>query len=286
MNYKISVVLGSKNRKNLLKATISSIRSNGFDGVIEIIVVDGGSTDGTCSWLAKQKDVFTIIQPNYKITNAAGVRILAHSWGEFMNIGFRYAHAPYIVMVSDDLILAPECLQNGYNEMERRRKEGEKVGGGAFFFREYPRHTYYRVQLLQKEYVLVNHGFFLKEALEGINYLDEINYNFYAGDGDVCMRLNEAGWKTIPLNGCFAEHLCHKPVFNKAKNYLQSHLDDMAFFYKKYPFTIEKTCIKKYEKVKVKTRPFILYGFKNVFYGYLLRYYDKYSKNKNGEKTV
>ena len=53
--YQISVVMGSKNRKNLLKATINSIRTNGFNGNIEIIVVDGGSTDGTCDWLAKQQ---------------------------------------------------------------------------------------------------------------------------------------------------------------------------------------------------------------------------------------
>ena len=39
MNYDISVVLGSKNRKGLIKATIESIRNNGFNGAIEIIVV-------------------------------------------------------------------------------------------------------------------------------------------------------------------------------------------------------------------------------------------------------
>ena len=45
--------MGSKNRKNLLKATINSIRTNGFNGNIEIIVVDGGSTDGTCVLVSK-----------------------------------------------------------------------------------------------------------------------------------------------------------------------------------------------------------------------------------------
>jgi glycosyltransferase involved in cell wall biosynthesis len=277
-NYEISVVLGSKNRKNLIKATINSIRTNGFNGAIEIIVVDGGSTDGTCNWLAKQKDIFTIIQPNYKVTNKNGVHVLAHSWGEFMNIGFKYAHAPYIVMVSDDLILAPGCLQKGYDEMEQHHKNGEQIGAGAFYFREYPRHKYYRVGLLPKGYIALNHGFYVKEALEAVNYLDGENYNFYAADGDVIMRMNEVGWKSIPLNNCFAEHLCHKPIFNKKKRYPPSHICDINTFEKKYPFSIQDDCIKQEANLKINIFPFIRYGFSNVFYGYLLRLYNKYMK--------
>lgn len=171
MDYDISVVLGSKNRKNLLKATINSIRKNGFHGNLEIIVIDGGSTDGTCSWLAKQKDIFTMIQPNYKMTDSEGIRVLAHSWGEFMNIAFKYASAPYIVMVSDDLILHEGCLQNGYDELERRRINGEKIGAGAFYFREFPRHDFYRVGVLPKNYVTLNHGFYFRFSTVWHNHL-------------------------------------------------------------------------------------------------------------------
>ena len=125
--YDISVVMGSKNRKNLIKATIESIRNNGFNGTVEIIVIDGGSIDGTCDWLAKQKNVFTIIQPNYSIIDDNGVKKKAHSWGEFMNIGFKYAHSDFICMVSDDLILAKGCLQNGLNEIKSHIAKGEKI---------------------------------------------------------------------------------------------------------------------------------------------------------------
>jgi glycosyltransferase involved in cell wall biosynthesis len=276
----LSVVLGSKNRKGLLKATIDSIRTNGFNGTLEIIVIDGGSTDGSCDWLAKQRDIFTIIQPNYRVLNDEGISVLAHSWGEFMNIGFKYATAPYIVMVSDDLILQKGCLQKGFDEMEKRRINGEKIGAGAFFFREYPRHKHYRTGLLPGNYIALNHGFYLKEALEKVGYLDENTFNFYSADGDIIMRLNHIGWKSIALYACFAEHLCHVPVFNKKKNLSPSYLHDMDVFRKKYPYEKEKETIEVCVKTGINVTPFYICAFKNVFWGYLLRIHDKLNSKK------
>ena len=276
MSYDISVVLGSKNRKGLIKATIKSIRENGFKGNLEIIVVDGGSTDGTCDWLAKQKDVFTIIQPNYKYIDQDGISVLAHSWGEFMNIGFKYASAPYIVMVSDDLILHKGCLQNGFDEMERRRKAGDKIGAGAFYFREFPRHKYYRVGLLPGNFVALNHGFYSKEALISVDFLDEKNYNFYAADSDIVMRMNLAGWKSIALETCFSEHLCHKPKFKDRGKLSPSNQRDMDVFDRKYPYEQENYAIWRNCTEKTDVSAFYLESPLNVFYGYLLKYYDEH----------
>lgn len=282
-NYDISIVLGSKNRKKLLKATIDSIRNNNFNGNIEIIVVDGGSSDGSCDWLAKQKDIFTIIQPNYKIIDDEGISILAHSWGEFMNIGFKYAKAKWIVMVSDDLILEKGCLQNAYDELNELTLKGEKIGGGAFYFKEFPRHPYYRTITLPQNYVNINHGFYNKEALEKIDYIDEKNYNFYYGDSDLAMRLNIEGWKTITLKNSFALHLCHKPSLKKGKVSKSTERDN-KYFNTKYTEQNVKNNIIYNGKVDLKTVfPFIIYGFSNVFFGLLLRLYDK-TDNKSKEE--
>lgn len=275
--YDMSVVMGSKNRKNLIIATIESIRNNGFKGNLEIIVVDGGSIDGTCDWLAKQKDILTIVQPNYSITNKDGVKVKAHSWGEFMNIGFKYAHSDYICMVSDDLILAPGCLQKGYDEIRSRISKGEKIGGGAFYFREYPRHDYFRVIKLACGYVNINHGFYYRPAMEAVNWLDEKTFNFYNGDGDFAMRLNMAGWKTIGLPDCYALHLVHLP--SRKKSLPEWYNADMDAYERLYghlgngSIEISKVC------PDIDPMPFWRHAMRNVFVGYILRYYDKNKKN-------
>ena len=276
----ISVVMGSKNRKNLIKATIESIRNNGFKGNIEIIVVDGGSTDGTCDWLAKQKDIFTIVQPNYSVVNEKGIKVRAHSWGEFMNIGFKYAHSDYICMVSDDLILAPGCLQKGYEEIKGRIEKGEKIGGGAFYFREYPRQDYYRVFMLAENNIHINHGFYYKPAMEGVGWLDEKNYNFYCADSDFTMRLNRAGWETIDLRSCIAAHLVHLPSSKRAiPDWLKA---DLVKYDEMYPEKVDNPIKKLSTSERIDVSPFWKHALKNVLLGYMLKFVDKHAKLGEG----
>ena len=207
----LSGVLGSLNRRRLLAATIRSIRENGFSGKMEIIVVDGGSTDGTCEWLARQVDILTIIQPNYKVRSPNGGLRRAHTWGEFMNLGFRRAIAPWILMVSDDLLLCPGCIQAGLDQIQTASVSGRMLGGGAMFYRDYPRNSSYHVKLLPGGVVHINHGFYSKAALESVGYADESRFEFYGADGELTMRLNREGFRTVALEGSFAEHLAHTP---------------------------------------------------------------------------
>lgn len=277
--YDISVVLGSKNRKNLIKATIRSVRENEFKGKMQIIVVDGGSTDGTCDWLALQPDIFTVIQPNYSISNPDGISRLVHSWGEFMNIGFKYASAPWIVMISDDLILTKGVLQKGYDYLVNQVSRGLKIGGGAFYFREYPRHSYYRLSMLPGNVININHGFYSHEALQAVNYIDEESYNFYCADGDLVLRMHEKGWKITELEDCFVEHLVHLPHLRK-KAYSPATLSDIDTFNSKYCLPCDEAVKKKYTKIDNNRRVFWKAAFLNCILGKLLSMIDKYESRQ------
>lgn len=56
----VSVLLGTYNRRPLLEAAVASIRASVGPRSYEIVVTDGGSTDGSRAWLSEQADVVLV----------------------------------------------------------------------------------------------------------------------------------------------------------------------------------------------------------------------------------
>lgn len=204
---KVSIVLGSFQRIDFLKIAIKSIKTELRNIVHEIIVIDGGSTDGTIDWLLKQKDILLLVQHNRG--EWEGKTISRKSWGYFMNLGFKVASGKFICMLSDDCLLVPGAIVNGIFEFESAIASGKKIGAGAFYWRNWPEQSTYQVGLTWGDNIYVNHGLYLNEALQAINYADELSYIFYHADGDICLRLREASYETIALSNSFVEHFAH-----------------------------------------------------------------------------
>jgi GT2 family glycosyltransferase len=235
----ITIALGSYNRLSYLKATIRNLRENGILVPYEITVVDGGSTDGSVKWLASQKDILTIVQHNHGDWN--GRPVVRQSWGYFMNIAFKAAHGKYILMISDDCLLLPRSVMNGYRQFEEMIDQGKKVGGLAFYWRNWPDdEKYWITQLFDPLLTMVNHGMFLRKAVEEVGWIEEDAYMFYCADGDLALKLWKAGYSIEVCNTAFVEHHAHAnmTVRNKNAHYIKSDFDSFnknweGIFYRK-----------------------------------------------------
>ncbi|MBD3231331.1 glycosyltransferase [Candidatus Dependentiae bacterium] len=228
---KISVVSGSYNRLPFLKLMIESVRNELKDFNYEIIIVDGGSDDGTLQWLLSQKDIITIVQHNRGKWN--GKQIERKSWGYFMNLAFKCAHGKYVCMLSDDCLVIPGAIKNGYNLFEQELSTGRKIGAVAFYFRDWSKddNRYYVGYTLGNK-LYVNHGIYLKKALEDVNYIDESTYFFYNGDGDLALKIWQKGYECIPSEGSYIEHYPHANLGVIKSNHKKQNKDNKSYFEK------------------------------------------------------
>jgi glycosyltransferase involved in cell wall biosynthesis len=200
----LSIVLGTFERLSILRRSVESIRANGIQVPYEIIVIDGGSRDGSLEWLIQQSDILTIAQHNRSPTKPGQRR---RSWGYFMNLGFRVAQGRWILMLSDDCVLVRDSVANAVMHADELARAGRKIGGVAFYYRNWPEEQEYYVQSTLGGMLMVNHGLFSKEALVKVGYADEDNYSFYKCDSDLALKIWAAGFEIVDCPTAFVEHL-------------------------------------------------------------------------------
>lgn len=219
----LSVVIGSYNRLPFLKLALESVRAELREATHEIIVVDGGSSDGTLGWLCRQRDVLTVIQHNRGTWR--GKSIARRSWGYFMNLGFKIAQGKYVCMLSDDCLVVPGAIRKGTQAADALLASGRKIGAVAFYWRNWPEQDQYWVGRTFGGKLFVNHGLYLREALEAVGFADEQNYAFYHADGDLCLRMAEAGYECIAAEDSYIEHYSHANLEVRETNLAVQRVD-------------------------------------------------------------
>ena len=237
----LSIVLGTYNRLELLKKTIDNVRVESCGLNRELIVIDGGSTDGSMEWLTSQTDIVTIIQHNR--SRDPEFPIPRRSWGYFMNLGFKISQGKYVLMVSDDCILLPGSLKSGIDQFEVLDKKG-RIGGLAFYFRNWPDEENYYVQRTLGGKLMVNHGLFLRRALEDVGWVEEDYYMFYKADGDLCLKIWERGYKIVEADNSYVEHFMDKGEHVRVQNNL-TQKEDAERYRSKWKYHAQVTKIKK-----------------------------------------
>jgi rSAM/selenodomain-associated transferase 2 len=110
---KTSVIIPVLNERQTLPATVKALRAC---EKLEIIVADGGSTDGTLEWLRSQPDVVVISAPRGK--------------GPQINAGAAAAKYDLLLFLHADCVLG----QSAFNAMQSAASD-PRVAGGAFCVR-------------------------------------------------------------------------------------------------------------------------------------------------------
>jgi len=248
----ISVVLGSFNRLHLLRPAIESVRRElaGLNG--EILVIDGGSTDGSIDWLLRQQDIITTVQ--YNRAEIGGVAMRRRSWGGFMNIVFRAAAGRLVLMISDDCLLLPGSIRAAVTRIDEANTAGLQVGGCAFYFRNWPEEQTYYVQRTLGGNLMVNHGIYIREALEAVGYADEDQYVFYKADTDLSLKIWQAGFHIIDSPGSICEHyLDAGEAARISNNAVMDH--DRNIMRQLWPALVGKACVAKMGKIHLDRKP-------------------------------
>lgn len=104
----VSVIVPVYNKEDYISETLDSVISQSLRN-IEIIVIDDGSTDGSLSlckqYAAKDVRIRVISQQNQGVISARNAAIAT-------------ARAPFIFPLDSDDLIAPECLEKLYTEMQ------------------------------------------------------------------------------------------------------------------------------------------------------------------------
>ena len=104
---KISIVVPSFNQGNYLEETFRSIIGQGYP-CVEIIVMDGGSTDNSVDVIKKYEKYITYWQSQKD-----------NGQSDAINSGFRKATGDYVTWLNSDDVLLPGALLNIAKTIEK-----------------------------------------------------------------------------------------------------------------------------------------------------------------------
>jgi glycosyltransferase involved in cell wall biosynthesis len=113
MSVQVSVITPTKNRLSLLCETIDSVQAQTF-GDWEHLIVDDGSDDGTSEEVARHAAADPRIRYIPRVSDHAGANVCR-------NIGIRESRGDLIVFLDSDDLLAPGCLRQRVEVLDRNR---------------------------------------------------------------------------------------------------------------------------------------------------------------------
>jgi glycosyltransferase involved in cell wall biosynthesis len=168
----ISIVTGTLNRRHLLPIIIDNTVDNCCQ--LELVLVDGGSEDGTVEYLK------SLNHPKIKLIEV-GHR---SSYSHFMNLGIRASSHEYICQWNDDAFLL-----NKWEDVISSLGEEDLY----LFSWRYDTDNEWIIYCDFVEEVCMNYGIYKKDVFRKYGMYSDA-YRYYCADGDMSYR----AW----VNGC------------------------------------------------------------------------------------
>lgn len=241
-NY-LTVLVATYNRLEALKVAVNAIHDQ-TKCSHEIIVIDGGSTDGTIEYLKSRSDITPVFQGKL-----LGV---PRSYNEV----WRQVESKYTCWLSDDTELA----NNGLDMAVRILENDPEIGMVGLKTKDVigPRvHLPYIGALSEYRILNCNHGVMPTELARSVGFFNE-EYPMYMIDPDLTASILSTGKKVVMTKPVCVLHHPAWALVNRVeqkKKRLQG-VDHSAIYRKKFSFLQKRSL---WEKVKRVLR-FVLYG--------------------------
>lgn len=109
----LSIIFGTYNRRQMLEHAVESIRSSVGALSYEIVITDGGSTDGSLEWMRDQRDIVI-----------AGTNNLRGAVSAF-NAAWVVSRGRYIANFNDDSVYVGQALENAHEQIAASSEIGQ-----------------------------------------------------------------------------------------------------------------------------------------------------------------
>lgn len=173
----ISVVTGTLDRLDYLKKVIGNTVLS--SDKLELVLVDGGSTDGTIEYLKE------LNHPRIKFINF-GKR--SYYW-HYMNLGIENSSHEWVCQWNDDVI-----LENNWDDIIEVIKTDTK----DFYIFSWREPTGNYVIYETEDQFVMNFGIYNKRIFKEIGMYNP-SYKYYCCDGDMSFRAREFGYTSKKL---------------------------------------------------------------------------------------
>lgn len=259
---KVSVIIVNWNTRDILKNCLESVYAQTRPDLIEVIVVDNGSTDNSCQMVRTLFPELTLIE------NAGNM-----GFAKANNQAMMAAKGQYLLLLNSDTIILGNAIAKSLAFAEAR-PDAAVIGcrvlnpdmtpqPSCFMFpsilnmlislcclnRLFPRSRFFGREEMtwrsgtdSREVDVVNGCFMLvrRRAVREVGMLDE-RFFIYAEETDWCYRFREAGWKTIFYPNAEIIHLNGQSSrMVRAEMLVQLRVSILKFIYKHYGWSSYK----------------------------------------------